>query len=174
MSSQNQSSGDTARGTDRPSPASATPDESGDQAARTVPPPSYSTHFHLSYVTTVHTTGKIVEDRKVHQILYTYRPEAGTSNSVPQARMAITCQIESEGKHEQLRLRVDSPPFETGLVSAPEVHLPGQKPESSDDALKSIRERRTAVLKEMFGIWKDRDDIPEGLQFQKAMRDEWG
>jgi hypothetical protein len=37
------------------------------------------------------------------------------------------------------------------------------------------RARRIAALKEIFGLWSKRNDIPkDGLQYQRLMREEWG
>lgn len=173
MSSLNDNCADTACGTDSSSPAGTRPEKSHDQTAGAGAAPSYSAHVHLNYVTTLYGTDNRGEDRKVHQLRYSYGPATGTRSSVTQPHMSITCEIEGKVQNEELRLHIESSTSEAGLVSPPAPDCPAEKPAASDDALQSARERRAAALDAMFGIWKDRDDIPDGLEFQKAMRDEW-
>ncbi|NHZ44334.1 hypothetical protein [Massilia aquatica] len=173
MSSLNGSSGDTGR-TENSSPSGTTPEKIRDQAAGAGPAPSYSTHVRLNYVTTLHGTVNGGEDRKVHQIRYSYGPETETGSSVSQSHMSITCDIGVKGDTDELRLDIDASACDAGSVSLPDTpHRPGD-PESAENALKTVREQRAAALKEMFGAWKDRDDTPkDGLQYQIESRAEW-
>ncbi len=36
-----------------------------------------------------------------------------------------------------------------------------------------VSEQKTDPLERYFGLWKDRDDIGDGLTYQQALRDEW-
>ena len=162
MSSFHESSRDTAR------------DAQGrEQRAGAVPTPSYSSHFHLNYVTTFHDTQNRAGDSMVHRIVYSCRPATETGSLVAQVQLSIISEINLKDKSEESGLRSHASAIEPALAPAPDDHRPPEKPESANDTLKSVREKRTEVLNKMFGIWKDRADIPEGLQFQQAMRDEW-
>ncbi|NHZ88948.1 hypothetical protein F2P45_07930 [Massilia sp. CCM 8733] len=174
MSPSNENSGATAWSTERSSPAGTAPEQSRDQAAVTGPAPSYSTHVHLNYVATLHETGNRGEDRKVHQIRYSYGSEMRTSSSDPQSHMLITCKIDVKGDADEVRVDIDASASEAEPVASPDTpHRPGDT-ESAEDALKTVREQRSAALKEMFGAWKDRDDTPkDGLQYQIESRAEW-
>lgn len=173
MSSLHEGNCDGGCATDEAPSAVGAPEESRSEPAGTHPLPSYSTHFHLNYVTTFHGAENSVGDRHAHQIFYSCRPDAGMSGVVPQRCMEVTCKIDVKADNDELCLHIDSSNHTTGPVLTPGAHRTPENPGSTDDALKSAREQRTAAINEMFGIWKDRDDIPDGLQFQKEMRDEW-
>ncbi|MES3022906.1 MAG: hypothetical protein V4857_15135 [Pseudomonadota bacterium] len=50
------------------------------------------------------------------------------------------------------------------------------KPASVEkDTIEARRARRMAALKKVAGIWSQRSDIPaDGLEYQRALRSEWG
>lgn len=174
MTSLNENSAGTAEGTDSSSSAGAAPEKNRDQAAGTGPAPSYSAHVHLNYVTALHATGNGAEDRKVHQIRYSYGPATGTSSSVSQPYMSVTCEIGIKTDTDEVCVDIDASASDAGSVSSPNTPHRPRDPESAEDALKTVREQRAAALKEMFGAWKDRDDTPkDGLQYQIESRAEW-
>ncbi|ATQ76309.1 hypothetical protein CR152_18565 [Massilia violaceinigra] len=135
---------------------------------------SYSTHFHLNYVTAFGEKGKSVEGKNVLRFTWSSSAGAGVNLCVPLAHTSVSCNIDVKGESEQLRLDVDTSASEAGLGSPSSVNHPPNEQESGEEALKSARARRTAALNSMFGMWKDRGDTPkDGLQFQKEMREEW-
>ncbi|MDQ1818015.1 hypothetical protein RBA41_32420 [Massilia sp. CCM 9210] len=137
--------------------------------------PSYSTHFHLNYVSTSGDKGKSVEVTNVFRFTWSSSAGAGVTVCVPLAHTSVSCNIDVKDASEQLRLDVATSASDAGLAAPlPANHSPNEQ-ESSEEALKSARARRTAALNSMFGMWKDRDDTPkDGLQYQIETRAECG
>lgn len=97
--------------------------------------------------------------------------EQSPVNRVPEYDSIAIADIASVGQAGIARLL--TPAMIIGqTAAAPE---PFTAPAAGMSSLASIAsEERAAALKSVFGIWKDRQDVPEdGLAYQQEMRVEW-
>jgi hypothetical protein len=61
----------------------------------------------------------------------------------------------------------------TAHIHQEEQSLAAKKTAQNSDALAEARRRRLDTLKRIAGIWANRTDIPDGLEYQRKLRDEW-
>jgi len=74
-----------------------------------------------------------------------------------------------------MRTIVDIPPHDIGVLDSLARHKNASRTELIRQAVQLFIEKNTNLptLEEMFGLWKDRKEIGDGVEYQRKMRSEW-